>query len=37
LAEACPEWHFETLSQGGHMAAVTRPEIMNPYIRRALA
>ncbi|MBY6201453.1 alpha/beta hydrolase [Maritalea mobilis] len=37
LEAACPNWHFEKLGKGGHMAALTRPEIMNPIIRRALA
>lgn len=34
---ACPDWQFETLDKGGHMAALTRPEIMNPMIRSALS
>jgi hypothetical protein len=38
LMEAeCPTWHFEKLGKGGHMAALTQPEIMNPIIRSALS
>lgn len=33
----CPDWHFEKIGEGGHMAALTRPEIMNAIIRSALS
>lgn len=37
MEAACPDWRFERLGEGGHMAALTKPEIMNPLIRSALA
>jgi len=37
MAQACPDWRFETLGQGAHMAALTLPETMNPIIRAALS
>lgn len=36
LRSTCPHWRFERLAQGGHMAALTRPDIVNPIIRSAL-
>ena len=36
LGEACPHWAFETLAAGGHMAPLTRPDLVNPLIARAL-
>lgn len=33
----CPAWRFEKLGKGGHMAALTQPEVMNPIIRSALS
>lgn len=36
LKKECPEWHFERIDRGGHMAALTRPEIINQIIRTAL-
>jgi len=35
--QKCPDWNFEKIGQGGHMAALTRPEIVNPIIRTALS
>jgi pimeloyl-ACP methyl ester carboxylesterase len=35
--EECPDWNFEKIGQGGHMAASTQPEIMNAIIRTALS
>jgi hypothetical protein len=32
---ACPQWAFASMS-GGHMAPLTRPELVNPLIRRFL-
>jgi len=36
LREACPHWRFETLREGGHMAPLTRPELVNPLVEKAL-
>lgn len=36
LTEACPHWTFQTIREGGHMAAITHPEIVNPIIREFL-
>jgi len=36
MEAACPDWRFERLDEGGHMAALTRPGTMNPLIRAAL-
>ncbi len=36
LRAACPHWRFETLPRGGHMAALTQPEMMLPLIESAL-
>jgi pimeloyl-ACP methyl ester carboxylesterase len=33
LMKACPNWTFRIISEGGHMAAFTHPEIVNPIIR----
>jgi pimeloyl-ACP methyl ester carboxylesterase len=35
LAQACPHWQFQRMS-GGHMAPLTRPELVNPLVRRFL-
>jgi pimeloyl-ACP methyl ester carboxylesterase len=35
LAQACPHWSFQAMS-GGHMAPLTRPELVNPLVRRFL-
>jgi pimeloyl-ACP methyl ester carboxylesterase len=35
LAEACPHWHFHSID-GGHMAPLTRPELVNPVVRQFL-
>jgi pimeloyl-ACP methyl ester carboxylesterase len=29
---ACPHWRFEFLPEGGHMAPLTRPELVNPLV-----
>ena len=36
LAAHAPNWQFETLDRGGHMAPLTAPDLVNPLIRRAL-
>ena len=36
LAAACPHWSFHTIPEGGHMAALTLPELINPVVRRFL-
>ena len=33
---SCPNWNFESIDQGGHMAPVTHPNIVNPIIIRNL-
>ena len=37
LREACPHWDFVLLAEGGHMAPLTRPDVVNPLIERFLA
>ncbi|MDU8946478.1 alpha/beta fold hydrolase [Ovoidimarina sediminis] len=34
--EHMPHWRFENVSQGGHMAAITKPDLINPVIQSAL-
>lgn len=36
FAKACPHWSFHTIPEGGHMAPLTRPELINPVIREFL-
>ena len=36
LAEARPDWTFRDIPAGGHMAPVTRPDLVNPMIREFL-
>lgn len=36
FAEACPHWRFHTIPQGGHMAPLTRPELVNPVVQAFL-
>lgn len=36
LAEGCPHWTFAQLPEGGHMAALYRPELVNPIIAEFL-
>src|SRR5262245_53923689 len=36
LAKACPHWVFHTIPEGGHMAPLTRPELINPIVRQFL-
>lgn len=36
FATECPHWSFHTLAEGGHMAPLTHPELVNPIIRAFL-
>jgi pimeloyl-ACP methyl ester carboxylesterase len=36
FAQACPRWSFHAIVGGGHMAPLTRPELVNPVVRRFL-
>lgn len=36
LAAACPHWTFRSLAEGGHMAPLTRPELVAPIVREFL-
>ena len=36
FAKACPHWTFHTIPEGGHMAPLTRPELINPVVRQFL-
>jgi pimeloyl-ACP methyl ester carboxylesterase len=36
LESACPQWTFRSLPEGGHMAPLTRPELVNPLVREFL-
>jgi pimeloyl-ACP methyl ester carboxylesterase len=36
FAGACPHWAFHTLREGGHMAPLTRPDLVNPIVREFL-
>ena len=36
LAQACPGWTFRDIPAGGHMAPLTRPDLVNPMIREFL-
>ena len=36
LEQACPAWTFRDIPAGGHMAPVTRPDLVNPMIREFL-
>jgi pimeloyl-ACP methyl ester carboxylesterase len=37
MAEACSDWAVEHLPDGGHMAPITHPHLVNPIIARFLA
>lgn len=32
LRQDCPHWHYDEVSDGGHMAPMTRPDLVNPKI-----
>lgn len=36
LEAGCPAWSFHELAEGGHMAPLTRPELVNPIVREFL-
>lgn len=36
FVEACPHWRFHTMPGGGHMAPLTRPDLVDPVVRRFL-
>lgn len=36
FAKTCPHWTFHTVPEGGHMAPLTRPELINPVVRQFL-
>jgi pimeloyl-ACP methyl ester carboxylesterase len=36
LAEGCPGWSFRSLPEGGHMAPLTRPELVNSIVQAFL-
>jgi pimeloyl-ACP methyl ester carboxylesterase len=36
FADACPHWTFRTVAEGGHMAPLTRPDLVNPIVREFL-
>ena len=36
LRSACPEWAYKEVMGGGHMAPPTRPDLINPLVRRFL-
>ena len=36
LMRAAAGWHFETISEGGHMAPLTHPHLVNPIVERFL-
>jgi pimeloyl-ACP methyl ester carboxylesterase len=36
LRTACPDWTFREVDAGGHMAPLTRPEVVNPLVRSFL-
>jgi pimeloyl-ACP methyl ester carboxylesterase len=36
LVEACSDWSVEHLSEGGHLAPITHPHVVNPVISRFL-
>ncbi len=36
FGKTCPHWTFHTIAEGGHMAPLTRPELINPVVRQFL-
>ena len=32
FTQICPHWEFQKVAEGGHMAPVTRPDLVNPII-----
>ena len=37
LGEARPQWRFQALAEGGHMAPLVRPDLVNPLVTSFLA
>ena len=37
LSASCPGWRFIEVAEGGHMAVLTRPELMIPHLVQALS
>ena len=36
FAKTCPHWTFYTIPEGGHMTPLTRPDLINPVVRKFL-
>ena len=36
LEGACPHWSFRSIAEGGHMAPLTQPDVINPMVRAFL-
>jgi len=36
FVQACPHWSFRFTTDGGHMASLTRPDLINPIVREFL-
>ena len=36
LRLACPMWTYKEIAGGGHMAPITRPDVINPLVRSFL-
>jgi pimeloyl-ACP methyl ester carboxylesterase len=36
LRESCPEWAYQEVAGGGHMAPLSRPDLINPIVRSYL-
>lgn len=36
FVHACPHWSFRFIAEGGHMAPLTRPDLINPIVREFL-
>ena len=37
LRRHCPFWTYREIAEGGHMAPLTRPEMINPIVRSFLS
>ena len=36
LRRSCPLWTYQEIAGGGHMAPLTRPDLINPLVRSFL-
>jgi pimeloyl-ACP methyl ester carboxylesterase len=36
FAQACPHWSMRSIAEGGHMAPLSRPDVINPIVREFL-